>query len=146
MLEYGGVDSLRCRGTGTPHLVLDLIDYLMYRAAPQQYSNNNSLRFAYRNSVEYHFPRGNSNEKDWMNEIVDDIGDLYLLAKSDNSSLDVRSPIDKVNQLAGRVNNLPPKRREMYQLTLSEGWTPDVVRRHADSVLGIVGGVLKRGS
>ena len=136
LCERGSVDSLRRMGAATPHIVLNLIDYLMYCAKPAKYSGNASFRFAYRNSVEHHFPQGSEND-DWTKDAINDIGNLYLLAKSDNSSLNVRGPEQKV-KLAGKLDNLPPKRREMYQLTLSEGWTPAVMLEHAKVVLHLL--------
>lgn len=142
--EYGDIDSLRCRGTGTPHLVLNLIDYLMYCANPEKYTGeNNSFRFAYRNSVEHHFPQALENEM-WTNDAVNDIGNLYLLSKSDNSSLNDRSPKYKVDKVtfAGRQDKLPPKRREMYKLTVSadntDNWTPDIMRKHSEEVVSLL--------
>lgn len=134
--ERGSVDSIRGMGTDTPHIVLNLIDYLMYCANPEKYSGSASFRFAYRNSVEHHFPQG-SEDDDWTKKAINDIGNLYLLAKSDNSSLNVRGPEQKA-KLVGKLDNLPPKRREMYQLTLSEGWTPGVMRRHSNAVLKLL--------
>ena len=142
--ECGDIDSLRHLGTGTPHLVLNLIDYLMYRANPEKYTGeNNSFRFAYRNSVEHHFPQALENET-WTNDAVNDIGNLYLLSKSDNSSLNDRSPKYKVDKVtfAGRQNKLPPKRREMYKLTVSadntDNWTPDIMRKHSEEVVSLL--------
>lgn len=142
--EFGDIDSLRCRGTGTPHLVLNLIDYLMYCANPEKYTGeNNSFRFAYRNSVEHHFPQALENEM-WTNDAVNDIGNLYLLSKSDNSSLNDRSPKYKVDKVtfAGRQDKLPPKRREMYKLTVSadntDNWTPDIMRKHSEEVVSLL--------
>ena len=136
----GDIDSLRCRGRGTPHLVLNLIDYLMYRANPEKYSGMNSFRFAYRNSVEHHFPQG-SESGEWTKDAVNDIGNLYLLAKSDNSALNVRSPKEKVS-ITGKTNTLPPKRREMYKLTVSadniDNWTPGVMRDHSKAVVSLL--------
>ena len=140
--ECDEVESLRCRGTCTPHLALNLIDYLMYCAEPAKYSGAATFRFAYRNSVEHHFPQGSGSENGiWKNDLVNDIGNLYLLSKSDNSSLNVRSPREKVT-LAGRLDNLPPKRREMYRLTLAGDWTPKVMRHHSDEVLKLIGSFL----
>jgi hypothetical protein len=142
--ECGDIDSLCCRGTGTPHLVLNLIDYLMYRANPEKYTGeNNSFRFAYRNSVEHHFPQALENET-WTNDAVNDIGNLYLLSKSDNSSLNDRSPKYKVDKVtfAGGQNKLPPKRREMYKLTVSadntDNWTPNIMRKHSEEVVSLL--------
>ena len=138
LLKQGEVESLRCLGTGTPHLAFNLIDYLMYCAEPAKYSGAATFRFAYRNSVEHHFPRGSGSENGiWQNDVVNDIGNLYLLSKSDNSSLNVRSPSEKVT-LAGRLDNLPPKRRKMYRLTQVKGWTPEVMRHHSDEVLKLI--------
>ena len=136
--ERGPVDSLRRMGAATPHIALNLIDYLMYCANPETYSGSSSFRFAYHNSIEHHFPQGSGSENGpWTNEAVNDIGNLYLLSKSDNSALNVRGP-DQKAALVGKLDVLPPKRRAMYRMTLADGWTPDVMRRHSDTVLKLL--------
>lgn len=130
-------------GTWTPHLALNLVDYLVNCRNPEEYRGEKAFRFAYRNSVEHHFPQGSAtNDSGWADGLVDDIGNLYLLSKSDNSSLNVRGPEQKVH-LAGNIDTLPPKRREMYQLTQKgEGWTPGVMRHHSEKVRGLLAGFL----
>lgn len=136
--ERGPMENWICAGTSTPHLALNLIDYLMYCHNPQEYSGNKSFRFAYRNSVEHHFPRGSG----WGDGNVDDIGNLYLLSQSDNSSLNVRSPNEKVGR-AGKREDFPPKRREMYRLTQEGGgWTPKVMQEHSEMVQSLLAGFL----
>lgn len=139
----GAMENWSRGGTGTPHLALNLVDYLMYCRNPEEYRGGKTFRFAYRNSVEHHFPQGSAtNDSGWADGLVDDIGNLYLLSKSDNSSLNVRGPEQKVH-LVGNIDTLPPKRREMYQLTQKgEGWTPGVMRHHSEKVRGLLAGFL----
>ena len=88
-----------------------------------------------------HHNRSGSENGIWKNDVVKDIGNLYLLSKSDNSSLNVHSPEEKV-ALAGRLDNHPPERCEMCQLTQAKGWPPEVVRQHSDDVLTRLGSFL----
>lgn len=128
-----------CAGRATSHLALNLVDYLMYRKNPGEYSGTKAFRFAYRNTIEHHFPDGSATEgSKWANGIVDDIGNLYLLSQSDNSSLNVRSPRDKINQVPN-IDVLPPKRREMYRLTReNDDWTPEIMNKHSEFVLKLL--------
>lgn len=140
--ERGSMVNWIQAGTGTPHLALNLIDYLMYCENPNEYCKNKAFRFAYRNSVEHHFPQGSvSEETAWTNETVNDIGNLYLLSKSDNLSLNVRSPNEKVVRAGDRLD-FPPKRREMYRLTKECGWTPMVMRQHSEKVCKLLSAFL----
>lgn len=138
--ERGAMENWTHAGTWTPHLALNLADYLMYCRNPEEYRGQKMFRFAYRNSVEHHFPQGSATGE-WANGVVDDIGNLYLLSKSDNSSLNVRGPEQKVS-LAGPIDTLPPKRREMYRLTLDKGWTPSSMREHSEKVSGLLAAFL----
>ena len=129
-----------CAGRATPHLALNLVDYLMYCRNPREYSGDNkSFRFAYRNTVEHHFPDGSANDDPkWANGVVNDIGNLYLLSRSDNSSLNVRGPTQKVNQVSN-IDTLPPKRRKMYRLTREKNdWTPEIMKPHHDDVVCVL--------
>lgn len=139
LAKYGPIESWARAGTATPHLALNLVDYLMYRQSPEEYQDGKAFRFAYRNSVEHHFPKGSvTPESEWANGTVNDIGNLYLLSRSDNSSLNVRGPCEKV-QLVGSLNRLPPKRREMYRLTCEENdWTPKIMKEHSEFVLKLL--------
>lgn len=141
LAERGAMENSIRAGTGTPHLALNLVDYLMYCRNPEEYRGGKAFRFAYRNSVEHHFPQGSARDG-WADGVVDDIGNLYLLSKSDNSALNVRGPKEKVG-LSGNIDTLPPKRREMYRLTLDKGWTPDVMREHSEKVRGLLVGFME---
>jgi hypothetical protein len=141
------------KGTGTSHLLLNAIDYLLYCNNPEAYSGDKRFRFAYRNTVEHHFPVGSASEssvssddatEQWTKENVNDIGNLYLLAQSDNSSLSVRDPWNKVKLVKER-DKLPPKRREMYDLTEKDKtWTPRMMREHSERVRVLLDAFLQK--
>ena len=133
------IENWACAGTSTPHLALNLVDYLMYRENPDEYRGAKAFRFAYCNTVEHHFPVDSATpESDWPNGIVNDIGNLYLLSRSDNSSLNVRGPKDKVGKVPN-IDILPPKRREMYQLTRKNNdWNPKIMKPHHDNVIRLL--------
>jgi hypothetical protein len=138
LVQLGQITNWACAGRETPHLVLNLVDYLMYCEKPEEYNGPKAFRFAYRNTVEHHFPDGSATEgSKWANGISDDIGNLYLLSRSDNSSLNVRSPREKVSQVPN-IDVLPPKRREMYLLTRDNDWTPEIMQPHHDKVVRLL--------
>lgn len=142
-LKNVAVDSLRQMGQGTPHRVLNLIDYLMYCEHPEKYSDQSGhFRFAYRNSVEHHFPQNfatNAPSAGWENN-VNDIGNLCLLTRDENSRLNDHTTDQKVvlTQSQQSLNHLPPKRRAMYELTKEKHWCLGVMKEHSDYVMGLL--------
>lgn len=139
---HGPMNSWLCSGTSTPHLALNLIDYLMYCDNPQAYLEK-PFRFRYANTVEHHFPvelaLSGAEKEDWANGRVNDIGNLCLLSKSENSTLNYRPPKDKFALCKGEWETFPPKRREMYRLTQEgDGWTYEVMKKHSKAVCDLL--------
>lgn len=123
------------RGTDTPHLVLNLLDYLFME------KENPNYLFRHRSSIEHFMPRDGSfsdkeeeseEKKKELEELKDSIGNLCLMSSSDNSALKNRSPREKVtwwdNKYKG--SNLTPKQQKMYDLEKPNGWTKDVCAAH----------------
>lgn len=122
-------------GTGTPHLVLNLLDYLFME------KENPNYLFRHRSSIEHFMPRDGSfsdkeeeseEKKKELEELKDSIGNLCLMSSSDNSALKNRSPREKVtwwdNKYKG--SNLTPKQQKMYDLEKPNGWAKDVCAAH----------------
>lgn len=105
-------------GTDTPHFLFNLIDYLYWVASKNDRSSlryigdvrKHNFRFKHYNSVEHHLPQSYENN-DGVN--VDLIGNLCLVSKSINSSLNKEGPLEK----AKVDKNTQPKRRVMYEIT-----------------------------
>lgn len=123
-------------GTGTPHLILNLLDYLFMEKL-----DKTDYLFRHRSSIEHFMPRDGSfsgkeeeseEKKKELEELKDSIGNLCLMSSSDNSALKNRSPREKVtwwdNKYKG--SNLTPKQQKMYDLEKPKGWTKDVCAAH----------------
>jgi uncharacterized protein with ParB-like and HNH nuclease domain len=119
-------------GTNTPHFLLNFIDYLMYVENIKKYN----FEFKYRNSVEHHLPQ--SLEKKTNSLFVDNLGNLCLVGKSLNSKMNNESPVGKASKDSGKYyhRDLPPKQKEMYDLTNLKGkWTDEQILEHYRSTL-----------
>lgn len=103
-------------GTDTPHFVFNLIDYLYWVARKTgrenvRYINEiDDFYFRYYNSVEHHLPQS---YEDTGNVNIDNIGNLCLISRRKNSSLNDKAPLEKAKLEPG----LQPKRKIMYRIT-----------------------------
>jgi len=156
-----------CRGCATPHVVFNVLDYLLWRKAflADTFDTGGSMGpgvvvremegaderfvdddfvFAYRSSVEHHHPQHQFSDDGvsgvWDNkEDVDDIGNLCIVYPNENSSLNNRSPKDKADhqRQSGRV--APPKQRWMYKKTIRDGaWNVSEMQRQSKMVRDLV--------
>lgn len=118
--------DLMCSGTQTPRFILNYIDYLYFLEGSAPFS------FKYYNSVEHHMPQSTENFGKTHRSIIDNIGNLYLLSKRENSSLNDHNEIRKVEQAMESNQNIAPKRRRMYDLTLRspKEWTEARILEH----------------
>ena len=84
-------------GTDTPHFIFNFIDYLYWLASKQgkttvRYANEiGDFQFRYYNSVEHHLPQSYEN----TDVDVDLIGNLCLISRRKNSSLNDKGPEEK---------------------------------------------------
>lgn len=103
-------------GTDTPHFIFNFIDYLYWVAkrngkANVRYTDEvDDFYFRYYNSVEHHLPQS---YEDTGNVNVDNIGNLCLISRRKNSSLNDKAPLEKAKIESG----LQPKRKIMYRIT-----------------------------
>lgn len=103
-------------GTDTPHFIFNFIDYLYWVAYKKNYSNIRYIDeikdfyFHYYNSIEHHLPQSYGNIG---NVNVDSIGNLCLISRRANSSLNDKAPKEKAILSA----DLQPKRKIMYRIT-----------------------------
>lgn len=115
-------------GTGTPHLVLNLLDYLFMKT-----QGKTDYLFRHRSSIEHFMPReGSFSDEQWEKEELDSIGNLCLMSGSDNSALKNHSPKEKVKWWENnrKESDRTPKQQEMYDLEEKEGWTKKVCADH----------------
>ena len=134
------------KGTDTPHLILNVIDYLLWCEDMNQMVNYGRAKlkdfvFAYRSSIEHHHAQqifqGEEENDGWNPNDYNDIGNLCLVYPSENSSLSNHSPKEKVLRFGKK--KAPPKQQIMYSETLSgedgEGvWSKKLMRRHSKYV------------
>lgn len=135
------------QGLGTPRLLFNLIDYLMWeksevmtaRGEKFDFKVGDDFFFTYQNSIEHHTPQDQKYLKDdWTFEHTHDIGNLYLVSSSENSALSNHSPEEKVNRYSKRHQNFCPKRKWMYEQTINGGWTWKCAKKLSDYVREIV--------
>ena len=121
-------------GISTPHIVLNYLDYLLWKIAnTKKYDNlyfegidilkaqlkklnTNNFKFEYRNTVEHWYPRNPENiaRKPW----VDMFGNLCLLIREDNSRFSNLDPLAKKAQYEqSKIKTASLKLRLMSNLT-----------------------------
>lgn len=139
-IEEDNVNTLYKLGVDTPHFLFNFIDYLYWL----EKTEGNSLiryidevkdfRFRYYNSVEHH--RSQSYGKEDIDS--DMIGNLCLISRRKNSSLNDKDPREKIR---GDSDNFQPKRRIMYQITKFENdWNVKQIIEHQKDIEQLING------
>ena len=128
-------------GVDTPHFLFNFIDYLYWVESCNPKPENHisyidevkDFDFKYYNSVEHHLPQSYENI-DQVN--IDNIGNLCLISRSSNSSLNDKAPKEKARIVPG----LSPKRRIMYTITQYYNglWTGELILRHCDEIKNLL--------
>ena len=120
-------------GTYTPHFLLNFIDYLYWLASKQEkttirFANKISdFQFRYYNSVEHHLPQSYEN----TDVDLDSIGNLCLISRRKNSSLNDKGPEEKAKIEEG----LQPKRLIMYRITRNkQHWGKNEIEEHQKDI------------
>ncbi|MCD8235643.1 MAG: DUF262 domain-containing HNH endonuclease family protein [Prevotellaceae bacterium] len=126
--------DIMAAGTDTPHFLLNFIDYLYWIASLQEkttirYANQiKEFQFKYYNSVEHHLPQSYENTNKTN---IDKIGNLCLISKRKNSSLNDKAPTEKAKIEPG----LQPNRSIMYQITYDYGkWGDMEIEAHQKDI------------
>ena len=124
-------------GVDTPHFLFNFIDYLYWVESRNPRAENHisyieevkDFDFKYYNSVEHHLPQSYENI-DQVN--IDNIGNLCLISRSGNSSLNDKAPKEKARISQG----LSPKRRIMYTITQNNGgiWDRKRIEEHCQDI------------
>lgn len=143
-------------GEKTPHYALNYIDYLYWyksicennELSGTDYSKIKLNSFVFRNlnSVEHHLARNlairldKSKGTTKYSSCVNNLGNLYLLGKNDNSRLNDRPVKDKIMDFFDGNNfkdqlNLGPNRQLMYRISNSIGWTDIQINNHHKEII-----------
>lgn len=124
---------LLAAGTDTPRFLLNFIDYLYWLASKQEksivrFANKISdFQFRYYNSVEHHLPKSYKN----TDVDMDSIGNLCLISRHKNSSLNAKGPEEKAKIEEG----LQPKRLIMYRITRAkQHWGKVEIEEHQKDI------------
>ena len=128
-------------GVDTPHFLFNFIDYLYWVESRNPKPENHisyieeekDFDFKYYNSVEHHLPQSYENI-DQVN--IDNIGNLCLISRSGNSSLNDKAPKEKARIVPG----LYPKRRIMYTITQNNAgiWDRKRIEEHCDDIKNLL--------
>jgi len=140
-------DNSYSKGTDTPHLLFNFIDYLYWvdsqseRSVLTIPSKIEPFEFKYWNSVEHHLAQQYAKEtdKDNYNNYIDNLGNLCLISKNANSRLNDRSVQEKIERSTG---NMGANRQIMYNKTKdADGtytWNKDKIKKHYNELLELL--------
>lgn len=130
------------RGVNTPHFLLNFIDYLYWVKQvvhPEQLSHKiKDFKFRYWNSVEHHLARRKAEEKG-LTDIVDCLGNLFMISKNANSRLSDRDVKEKVEM--SKDANMGANRQIIYNKTKDNGynWGEDEIKNHYEELMELLG-------
>ncbi len=110
---HDGYDHL---GIDTPHIVLNYLDYLLWKENTTKYSD---FVFEFRNTIEHWFPQHPSIDtfEKWQKEDVDNFGNICLLQRSYNSKFSNLEPHSKKASFSNMIAKGSIKLRIMSELT-----------------------------
>ncbi len=133
-----GKRDILSSGVNTPHFILNFIDYLYWLASKRGKSNIRyvnklqDFQFRYYNSVEHHLPQSYELTDDVD---IDMIGNLCLISRRKNSSLNDKGPTEKAKIEKG----LLPKRRVMYEITQdNQHWGRKEIEAHQQDIIELL--------
>lgn len=116
------------RGLSTSHLVLNVLDYLLWRdeAVPQDVRTR--YRFVYRSTIEHFYPQHpDGGERELAPEDLNSFGNLCLMSRRDNSSRSNFMPEAKATAFKHAPN---PSLKLRLMMRGADGWAAESIRRH----------------
>lgn len=129
-------------GVNTPHFLLNFIDYLYWVKKPVEGKKGNyeikDFKFRYWNSVEHHLARRKAEEKG-LTDIVDCLGNLFMISKNANSRLSDRDVKEKVEM--SKDANMGANRQIIYQKTKGNdyNWGKNEIMEHYEELWKLLG-------
>ena len=100
-------------GVGTPHIVFNYLDYLLWKKAKKTYKD---FVFEFRNSVEHWYPQHPSDGSIEPWDERDVFGNLCIISRSVNSKFSNLSPASKMDTYRGMVQKGSLKLRKMGEI------------------------------
>ena len=146
--EHMQVNDWAKKGTATPHIIFNYLDYLLWKQDYQQAQTKrefNDFTFEFRNSVEHWYPQNPSAEgfAKWDDiqdgTTVDRLGNLCLIQRNVNSRFSNSSPVSKLNSFKGIVEKGSLKLRLMSEATKDDNeWRTTACAKHEESMIKIL--------
>lgn len=121
-------------GVGTPHFLLNFIDYLYCCSEPAK--NLPDFDFKYWNSVEHHLAQHKAVGE--AGQYVDCLGNLYLISRSANSRLSDRDVKEKVTFYKDK--KMGPNRQIIYAETANANyeWGGKQIAEHYNDIVDLL--------
>lgn len=145
------------KGTGTPHYWFYRLEYYLWKKRNENELGSweiNNKKFAtiaenfyFRNlnSIEHVQPQSKKQEWDGRSGEVDHFGNLALISKNFNSSLNAQDVSDKWLDLQKKINKDNVESLKLWliyatnpQVRDEKGWKPDLAKEHADEMLKVL--------
>ena len=121
------------QGTNTPHLVLNYLDYLLWR---RDREGCGDFAFEFRTSVEHWYPQNPSDGTFVRWDGVDRLGNLCLVQRNANSRFSNLNPVAKKATFQQMIAGGSLKLREMARLTTGvDDWKHGACQRHEEEML-----------
>ena len=137
-------DGIYRLGVGTPHIVFNYLDYLIWKGKRELYKD---FTFEFRNSVEHWYPRhpSESEIKIWDDGGVDRFGNLCIIQRNVNSKFSNLPPEGKKTSFSKMIEKGSLKLRLMSELTApgnglpaSQNWKEIVCEEHEKEMIGML--------
>lgn len=123
-------------GVNTPHVVLNYLDYLLWRRDRDSYRD---FEFEFRTSVEHWYPQNPSDDTFVRWDEVDRLGNLCLVQRNVNSKFSNLNPLAKKATFQEMIAGGSLKLREMARLTAGvDDWKEGACQRHEEEMLGLL--------
>jgi hypothetical protein len=131
-------------GVGTPHIVFNYLDYLIWKTDRDSYKG---FSFEFRNSVEHWYPRhpSESEIKIWDDGGVDRFGNLCIIQRNINSKFSNLPPEGKKTSFRSMIDKGSLKLRIMSKLTVPDNgmsananWKDIVCERHEKEMIDML--------
>ncbi len=131
-------------GVGTPHIVFNYLDYLIWKSNRNLYKD---FTFEFRNSVEHWYPRhpSESEIKTWDDGGVDRFGNLCIIQRNVNSKFSNLPPEGKKTSFRTMIEKGSLKLRLMSNLTIpgngipaSQNWKDHICEEHEREMINIL--------
>ena len=128
-----------CLGVATSHLVLNYLDYLLWKKHEEYSVSIEGFEFEYRSSVEHWYPQHPTSGDTW-GEDVDRFGNLCILRGDINAKFSNLLPKSKQLNQEKYLNPMHQslKLRIMADLTDKGQWDRQTCKTHEEAMLGLL--------